>query len=108
MDLRQLRYFKAVAECGGFTAAAAVLRIAQSALSRQVALLEAECGGALFERGVHGVALTPSGRVLLERARSCCSRSRKRAAKSRPRTKIRAAPSGSARRRASANCSISR
>jgi LysR family nitrogen assimilation transcriptional regulator len=68
MDLRQLRYFKAVADCGGFSAAAAVLRIAQSALSRQVALLEAECGGALFERGVHGVALTPSGRVLLQRA----------------------------------------
>jgi LysR family nitrogen assimilation transcriptional regulator len=68
MDLRQLRYFKAVADCGGFSAAAAVLRIAQSALSRQVALLEAECGGALFERGVHGVALTPSGRVLLRRA----------------------------------------
>ena len=68
MDLRQLRYFRAVADCGGFSAAAAVLRIAQSALSRQVALLEAECGGALFERGVHGVALTPSGRVLLQRA----------------------------------------
>ena len=45
-----------------------MLRIAQSALSRQVGLLEAECGGALFERGVHGVALTPSGRVLLQRA----------------------------------------
>jgi LysR family nitrogen assimilation transcriptional regulator len=68
MDLRQLRYFKAVADSGGFSAAAAVLRIAQSALSRQVGLLEAECGGALFERGVHGVALTPSGRVLLQRA----------------------------------------
>ncbi|MCP4618849.1 MAG: LysR family transcriptional regulator [Bradyrhizobium sp.] len=68
MDLRQLRYFKAVAESGGFSAAAAVLRIAQSALSRQVGLLETECGGALFERGAHGVALTPSGRVLLQRA----------------------------------------
>jgi len=68
VDLRQLRYFRAVADCGGFSAAAAVLRIAQSALSRHVALLEAECGGALFERGVHGVALTPSGRVLLQRA----------------------------------------
>ncbi len=68
MELRQLRYFKAVADHGGFSAAAAVLRIAQSALSRQVALLEAECGGTLFERGVHGVALTPSGRVLFQRA----------------------------------------
>lgn len=68
MDLRQLRYFKAVADNGGFSAAAAVLRIAQSALSRQVALLETECGGALFERGAHGVALTPSGRVLVRRA----------------------------------------
>ncbi|MDQ8730281.1 LysR family transcriptional regulator [Bradyrhizobium sp. LHD-71] len=68
MDLRQLRYFKAVADSGGFSAAAVVLRIAQSALSRQVSLLEAECGGALFERGVNGVVLTPSGRVLLQRA----------------------------------------
>lgn len=68
MDLRQLRYFKAVAESGGFSAAAAVLRIAQSALSRHVRLLEAECGGALFERSAHGVSLTAPGRVLLQRA----------------------------------------
>lgn len=68
MDLRQLRYFKAVAESGGFSAAAAVLRIAQSALSRQVALLEAECGGALLERSAHGVVLTAPGRLLLLRA----------------------------------------
>lgn len=68
MELRQLRYFKAVAEHGGFSAAAGILRIAQSALSRQIGLLEAECGGQLFERGVRGVALTPAGELLLGRA----------------------------------------
>ena len=42
MDLKQLEYFVRVAEMGSFTHAAAALGMAQSALSRQVRLLEVE------------------------------------------------------------------
>ncbi len=69
MDLRQLRYFVAVAERGGFGAAAGSLNVAQSALSRHIKLLEHELGGALLERGARGVAVTESGKVLLNRGR---------------------------------------
>jgi LysR family nitrogen assimilation transcriptional regulator len=70
LDLRQLRYFVAIAENGGFSAAAEVLHIAQSALSRHVRNLEAECGGPLFERASRGIQLTTAGRLLLDRARN--------------------------------------
>jgi LysR family nitrogen assimilation transcriptional regulator len=69
MDLRQLRYFLAVAERGGFGAAASALNVAQSALSRHIRLLEEELGGSLLVRGARGVAVTESGKVLLERGR---------------------------------------
>src|SRR3954452_23701578 len=69
MDLRQLRYFIAVAERGGFAAAASTLNVAQSALSRHVKELEHELGGKLFERGARGVSVTESGKVLLARGR---------------------------------------
>lgn len=69
MDLRQLRYFVAIAEHGGFNAAAEVLHVAQSALSRHVRNLELECGGPLVERASRGLVLTNAGKLLLERAR---------------------------------------
>ena len=69
MDLRKLRYFIAVAERGGFAAAASTLNVAQSALSRHVKELELELGGALLERGARGVSVTESGKVLLARGR---------------------------------------
>lgn len=68
MDVRQLGYFLAIAEAGSFSAAGARLRISQSALSRQVLLLERELGAPLFERYARGVHLTETGRLLQARA----------------------------------------
>ena len=50
MDLRQLEMFRAVAEQGTFTRAADRLHVSQSAVSRQVQLLEDELGGVLLRR----------------------------------------------------------
>ena len=69
MDLRQIRYFLAVADKGSISAAAALLHVAQSAVSRQMRLLEDSMGGPLFIRSIAGVELTDSGLMLLERAR---------------------------------------
>lgn len=69
MDIRQFRYFAAVAEHGSFSEAAARLNVAQSALSRQTLALEQELGVALFRRHARGVELTDSGNTLLERVR---------------------------------------
>jgi len=68
MDVRQLRTFLHVAELGSFSRAAERLRIAQSALGRQVRLLEEELQVKLFTRHGRGVILTPPGKVLLDRA----------------------------------------
>jgi len=68
MDVRQLEYFREIAETGGFSRAANRIRISQSALSRQILLLEQELGAALFERHARGVHLTETGRLLYERA----------------------------------------
>jgi DNA-binding transcriptional LysR family regulator len=69
MDLRQLRYFVAVAEELHFTRAAARLHLAQSALSSQVRQLEDEIGGELLIRSKRRVQLTPAGAALLEDGR---------------------------------------
>jgi DNA-binding transcriptional LysR family regulator len=63
-----LRVLRQVAQSGSFTAAARALGYTQSAVSRQVAGLEAVAGRALFERRRDGVALTPAGARLLARA----------------------------------------
>ena len=70
MELRHLRYFIAVAEAGSLTLAAQNrLRTAQPSLSRQIRALEDEIGTALITRSVHGIELTPAGRVFLDHAR---------------------------------------
>lgn len=66
-SLKQIRYFLAIADQGGFTQAAASLFVAQPALSRQIALLEEKLGFALFEREARGVRLTPAGEMYRDR-----------------------------------------
>ncbi len=63
MELRQLKYFVAIAEHGTFTKAAAKVYVAQSALSHQLAQLEQEVGAVLFHRSRRGVDLTEAGQV---------------------------------------------
>ncbi|MFC3682604.1 LysR substrate-binding domain-containing protein [Hydrogenophaga luteola] len=61
MELRQLRYFVAIADSGSVTKAAERVFVAQSALSHQLAQLEGELGVSLFERSRRGVGLTEAG-----------------------------------------------
>jgi DNA-binding transcriptional LysR family regulator len=65
MDLKRLRTFVAVADLGTVSKAAVRLRISQSALSRQIADLEYECGFKLFDRIGRRLFLTTRGQQLL-------------------------------------------
>lgn len=70
MELRQLKYFIAVADCGSLSRAAKRLFIAQSALSQQMLQLEETLKVPLFDRSHKGVTLTESGRAFYEHARA--------------------------------------
>ena len=69
MDLRHLEVVRDVAETGSFTAAARKLHVSQSAVSRQVLLLEEELGEPLFLRLGRKVKLTTAGQTLLDLSR---------------------------------------
>ena len=69
LDLRQVRYFVAVAEHENFSRAAQALHITQPVLSRQIRALERHLKVSLFERNSRGVWLTAAGETLLEEAR---------------------------------------
>jgi len=69
MELRHLRYFVAVGEEQHYGRAAARLRVAQPALSRQIQDLESEIGFQLFDRLPRGVRLSAAGKTFLEEAR---------------------------------------
>ena len=66
MDLRQLEIVRAIAETGSFTGAGHRLHVSQSAISRQVLLLEEELHEPLFVRMGRRVKLTPAGESVLE------------------------------------------
>ncbi len=64
MDIRQIQYFVCLYEEGNVTRAARRLNVVQSALSNQLARLEAETGQKLFERTPQGMLPTQAGRTL--------------------------------------------
>ncbi|OLP45019.1 LysR family transcriptional regulator [Rhizobium oryziradicis] len=68
MDLRQLRYFVAVARERNFTRAAQMLHIAQPPLSRQIQLLEEQLGVALIIRKSRPLRLTEAGKLFFEQS----------------------------------------
>jgi len=74
VELRQLRYFVAIAEEGGFSRAAQRLHVSQPPLSTQIRDLEKELGAQLFARTNRGVALTPSGKVFYDEVRAILAR----------------------------------
>jgi DNA-binding transcriptional LysR family regulator len=74
MELRHLRYFLVVGEVLNFTKAAARLRVAQPALSRQVQDLEDEIGVDLLRRSPRGVTLTAEGKLFLQEVRELLKR----------------------------------
>lgn len=69
MDLRQLRYFVSITECGSLSRASRELHIAQPALSQQIAKLEREIGKPLLTRSSKGVTPTANGLALFHHAR---------------------------------------
>ena len=70
MDLKQLEYFVAVVDLGGFSRASRLLGIAQPAISRQVRSLEVELRQSLLRRNGRGALPTEAGKRLLDHARS--------------------------------------
>jgi len=74
VELRQLRYFAAIAEAGSFTRAALRLHVSQPPLSTQIRALEQELGTRLLARTNRGVTLTGAGAVFYEETRAVLAR----------------------------------
>jgi DNA-binding transcriptional LysR family regulator len=74
VELRQLRYFVAIAEEGSFSRAAIRLHVSQPPLSTQIRSLEEELGAPLLARTNRGVSLTASGQVFYEEVRAILAR----------------------------------
>ncbi len=66
MDLRQLEIIRAIADSGSFTAAGEKLHVSQSAISRQILLLEEELGEPVFHRIGRRIRITSAGESLLQ------------------------------------------
>jgi DNA-binding transcriptional LysR family regulator len=66
MDLRQLEIIRAIAAAGSFTGAGEKLHVSQSAISRQILLLEEELNEAVFLRVGRRIRITPAGEALLQ------------------------------------------
>ncbi|MFG1841620.1 LysR family transcriptional regulator [Micromonospora sp. NPDC049175] len=73
-ELRQLRYFRVLAEELSYTRAAARLMIAQQSLSQQITALERTLGAKLFDRDSRGTTLTDIGVLFLPEARAVIDR----------------------------------
>ena len=69
VDWDKLKTFHAAADTGSLTAAAARLRISQSAVSRQITALEQQLGAPIFHRHARGLTLTEQGRILFKSAK---------------------------------------
>lgn len=72
VDIRQLRYFLAIAEAPSISAAALAVGVAQPSLSQHVQRMEEELGVKLFDRSPRGSLLTQEGHVLVDHARRIC------------------------------------
>ncbi|OSP54239.1 LysR family transcriptional regulator [Pseudoruegeria sp. SK021] len=72
MDIRQLRYFLAIADAPSISAAAHIIGVAQPSLSQHVQRMEEELGVKLMDRSPRGTLLTQEGHVLVEHARRIC------------------------------------
>ena len=68
MEIRQLEYFRKIAQTGSINEAARQLNMSQPPLSYQLKLLEQELDVVLFERSRQGVTMTEAGKLLYQRS----------------------------------------
>lgn len=77
MDLKQLRNFVAIIDCGTFLAAAEAIHLSQPSLSRSLQSLEAKLGVTLLNRSTRGIRITPAGERFYRRAKLILSEAEK-------------------------------